>query len=92
MPIGPIFEVDLANQSYTAKSFALENTVQRHRRLAARPAFHNADRPEQQPLREALIQGMYQQVRETYHPNGPSINMRCKPQLGHRSALASVSR
>jgi hypothetical protein len=69
MPIGPCFEVIVANRSYTAQSFARETLFsvtgdwQRAQRLTALTA------PEQQPLREALIQGMYRQAGEIYHPD-----------------------
>jgi N-acetylmuramoyl-L-alanine amidase len=67
MPLGPSFEVIVANRSYTAQSFAREtlfsatgdwNRVQRFSKLTA---------PEQQPLRDALLEAMYRQVGETYH-------------------------
>jgi hypothetical protein len=69
MPVGPCFEVMVANRSYTAQSFARETLFsitgdwQRAQRFTALTA------PEQQPLREALIQGMYRQAGETYHPD-----------------------
>ena len=69
MPLGPGFEVLVTSRSYTAQSFARETLfsitgdwqrVQRFTLLTA---------PEQQPLRLALIQGMYRQAGETYHPD-----------------------
>ncbi len=69
MPVEPSFEVLVANRSYTAQSFARETLfsatgdwgrVQRVSRLTT---------PDQQPLRDALLQGMYRQAGETYHPD-----------------------
>jgi N-acetylmuramoyl-L-alanine amidase len=68
MPVGPSFEVIVANRSYTAQSFGRETLAsptgdwQRVERFSALIA------PEQQPLREALLEGMYRQAGETYHP------------------------
>jgi hypothetical protein len=68
MPVGPCFEVIVANLSYTAQPFARETLFrttgdwQRAQRLSALTAA------EQQPLREALLQGLYRQAGETYHP------------------------
>lgn len=69
MPVGPCFDLVVANRSYTAQSFARETLFsvtgdwQRAQRVTTLTA------PKQQPLREALIQGMYQQAGETYHPD-----------------------
>ena len=69
MPIGPSFEISVAGRFYTAQSFGRETLLsptgdwQRVERLSALNA------PEQQPLREALLQGIYHQVGETYHPD-----------------------
>lgn len=69
MPIGPSFEISVAGRSYTAQSFGRETLLsptgdwQRVERLAALIA------PEQQPIREAVLQGIYRQAGETYHPD-----------------------
>jgi N-acetyl-anhydromuramyl-L-alanine amidase AmpD len=69
LPIGPSFELSAAGRSYTAQSFGRETLVsptgdwQRVDRLAALSG------PAQQPLREALLQGIYRQAGETYHPD-----------------------
>jgi len=69
MPVGPCFEVMVANRSYTAQSFACETLFSITGDWQRAQRFTNLTAPEQQPLREALIRGMYQQVGETYHPD-----------------------
>jgi N-acetylmuramoyl-L-alanine amidase len=69
MPVGPSFEIVVAGRSYIAQSFGRETLFsptgrwQRIERLSALIA------PEQQPLREALLQATYSQAGETYHPD-----------------------
>ena len=69
MPTGPSFDISVAGRSYTAQSYGREALLsptgewQRVERLSALNA------PEQQPLREALLQGIYRQAGETYHPD-----------------------
>jgi N-acetylmuramoyl-L-alanine amidase len=68
MPVGPFFEVIVANRSYTAQSFARETLFSSTGDWQRVQRFTTLTAPEQQPLREALIQGMYRQAGETYHP------------------------
>jgi N-acetyl-anhydromuramyl-L-alanine amidase AmpD len=69
MPVAPSFEVNVDGRSYTAQSFGRETLVsptgdwQRVMHLAGLAT------PEQQPLREALLRGVYQQAGENYHPD-----------------------
>ncbi|HEU5102079.1 MAG TPA: N-acetylmuramoyl-L-alanine amidase [Roseiflexaceae bacterium] len=69
LPLGPSFEVSVAGRSYTAQSFGRETLLsptgdwQRVDRLATLQG------PTQQPLHEALLQAVYRQAGETYHPD-----------------------
>jgi N-acetylmuramoyl-L-alanine amidase len=68
MPVGPSFDVMVANRSYTAQPFARETLFSvtgdwlRAQRLSA------LTDPEQQPLRDALLGALYRQAGATYHP------------------------
>jgi N-acetyl-anhydromuramyl-L-alanine amidase AmpD len=68
MPIGPFFEVIVANRSYTVQSFARDALFSTTGDWQRVQRFTALTSPEQQPLRTALIQGMYRQAGETYHP------------------------
>jgi N-acetylmuramoyl-L-alanine amidase len=68
MPIGPFFEVIVANRSYTVQSFARDALFSTTGDWQRVQRFTALTSPEQQPLRVALIQGMYRQAGETYHP------------------------
>jgi N-acetyl-anhydromuramyl-L-alanine amidase AmpD len=92
MPIGPSFEISVAGRRYTAQSFGRETLLcptgdwQQIERLSALSA------PEQQPLREALLQGIYSQVGETYHPDWAfhqyALRTPLGPPLGPSARLA----
>jgi N-acetylmuramoyl-L-alanine amidase len=68
MPVGPCFDVIVANRSYTAQSFARETLFSATGDWQRAQRFTALTDPEQQPLRDALLQGMYSQAGETYHP------------------------
>ena len=69
LPIGPSFDLAVAGRTYVAQSFGKETLAspigdwQHIERLSALVA------PEQQPLRDALLQAVYAQADETYHPD-----------------------
>lgn len=69
MPVGACFDVIVASRSYTAQSFARETLFSVTGDWQRAQRFTTLTAPEQQPLREALIQGMYRQAGEIYHPD-----------------------
>jgi N-acetyl-anhydromuramyl-L-alanine amidase AmpD len=69
MPIGPSFEVIAAGRSYTAQSFGRETLASPTGEWQQVAHLAELVAPEQQPLREALLQAIYRQAGETYHPD-----------------------
>jgi N-acetylmuramoyl-L-alanine amidase len=68
MPVGPSFEVIVSNRSYTAQSFARDTLFSATGDWQRVQRFSMLTAPEQQPLRDALLGGMYKLAGETYHP------------------------
>lgn len=69
MPIGPSFELTAGGRSYTAQSFGRETLVSPTGEWQQVEHLANLVAPAQQALREALLQGIYGQAGETYHPD-----------------------
>jgi hypothetical protein len=92
MPIGPSFEISVARRAYTAQSFGRETLLsptgdwQHVERLSALIA------PKQLPIREALLQGIYRQAGETYHPDWTfhqyALNTPIGPPIGASFRIA----
>ena len=69
MPIGRSFEITVGSRSYTAQSFGRDTLVSPTGEWQQVEQLSKLVAPAQQALREALLQGIYHQAGEVFHPD-----------------------
>lgn len=69
LPIGPSFDVASGGRNYIAQSFGKDTLASPIGEWHQVVRLSTLVTPEQRPLREALLQAVYAQADETYHPD-----------------------
>lgn len=102
LPVAPSFEVTVAGRNYIGQSFGRETLVSPIAEWKRVDRLSMLTAPEQQPLREALLQAIYAQAGETYRPDwafhqyalnesiGPPLSASFRVRVGSDEWVAAI--